>query len=127
MEDLIQGGGFLLQSTSAQRVFTPEDFNEEHRMIVRTTSRFVEQRIMPVMDDLEAQKDGIIPRLLKEARELGLLGAEIPSEYDGTEMDKISATIIAEEFGKAGAFSQAHGGQTGMRRKIAEEITGKLS
>ena len=114
MTDLPEGGGFLIEPASAQSVFTPEDFSEEHRMIVRTASRFVEEKVLPVMDDLESQKEGLIARLLKEAGDLGLLGAEIPSEYDGTEMDKISATIIAEELGKAGAFSQAHGAQTGI-------------
>jgi len=114
VKDLPEGGAFLIEPTSAQSVFTPEDFNEEHRMIVRTASRFVDEKVLPVMDDLESQKEGLIARLLKDAGELGLLGTEIPSEYDGTEMDKISATIITEEFGKAGSFSQAHGAQTGI-------------
>jgi alkylation response protein AidB-like acyl-CoA dehydrogenase len=114
MTNLPKGGGFLIESTSLENVFTPEDFNEEHRMIARTTSRFVNEKVLPVIEDLESQKEGLIAHLLMEAGDLGLLGAEIPLEYGGSEMGKISATIIAEEFGRAGAFSQSHGAQTGI-------------
>jgi alkylation response protein AidB-like acyl-CoA dehydrogenase len=114
MTDIPRGGSFLLQPTSAESVFTPEDFNEEHRMIARTVSRFIDEKILPVMDELESQPEGMIERLLKEAGELGLLGAEIPSEYNGTELDKISSTIIAEEMGRAGSFAMSHGAQTGI-------------
>ena len=51
---------------------------------------------------------------MRETGELGLLGAEIPSEYDGIELDKISSTIIAEEMGRAGSFPQWPGAQTGI-------------
>ena len=114
MTDLPQGGSFLLQPTSAGSVFTPEDFTQEHRMISRTVSRFIDEKILPVMDDLESQQEGMIERLLRETGELGLLGAEIPSEYDGLELDKISSTIIAEEMGRAGSFAMSHGAQTGI-------------
>jgi alkylation response protein AidB-like acyl-CoA dehydrogenase len=114
MTELPPGGGFLLQPTAAQSVFTPEDFSEEHRMIARTSARFVEEKIMSVMDDLESQREGLIPSLLRDAGEVGLLGAEVPMDYDGTELDKISSTIIAEEIGKAGSFAMIHGGQTGI-------------
>jgi alkylation response protein AidB-like acyl-CoA dehydrogenase len=114
MTDLPQGGSFLLQPTSAESVFTPEDFTQEHRMISRTVSRFIDEKILPVMDDLESQQEGMIERLLRETGELGLLGAEIPSEYDGMELDKISSTIIAEEMGRAGSFAMSHGAQTGI-------------
>ena len=60
MTDLPQGGSFLLQPTSAGSVFTPEDFTQEHRMISRTVSRFIDEKILPVMDDLESQQEGMI-------------------------------------------------------------------
>lgn len=114
MTDLIKGGSFVFQSTPPQEIFTPEDFTEEHRMIARTVSRFVSERVLAQIDDLESQKEGLIRELLKEAGELGLLGADIPEEYYGTQLDKISSTIIAEEMGRAGSFAMTHGGQTGI-------------
>ena len=83
-------------------------------MISRTVSRFIDEKILPVMDDLESQQEGMIERLLRETGELGLLGAEIPSEYNGTDLDKISSTIISEEMGRAGSFAMSHGAQTGI-------------
>ncbi len=114
MSDLPKGGSFLLQSSSPQSVFTPEDFVEEHRMIARTVSQFVTDRILARIDDLESQKEGMIEELLLEAGELGLLGAEIPEAYGGMELDKISSTIIAEGFGRSGSFAMTQGGQTGI-------------
>lgn len=83
-------------------------------MIARTVSRFVADRILARMEALESQKEGMIRELMGEAGELGLLGAEIPEAYDGTAMDKISATIIAEEMARGGSFAMTHGGQTGI-------------
>lgn len=114
MTNLPKGGSFLLNSTDPQSVFTPEDFTEEHQMIARTVSGFVTDKILARIDDLEAQKEGMIRELLQEAGELGLNGADIPEEYDGMELDKISSTIIAEGMGRAGSFAMTQGGQTGI-------------
>lgn len=56
----------------------------------------------------------MIRELMLEAGELGLLGAEVPEAYDGTAMDKVSSTIIAEEMARGGSFAMPHGGQTGI-------------
>ncbi len=114
MPDLPQGGSFLVRKTDPQAIFTPEDFTEEHRMIQRTVSRFVSDRILSRMEELESQREGMIRELIAEAGELGLLGAEIPEAYDGVEMDKISSTIIAEEMARGGSFAMTHGAQTGI-------------
>ncbi|MBF0474943.1 MAG: acyl-CoA dehydrogenase family protein [Deltaproteobacteria bacterium] len=114
MSELPKGGSFLVQATDPQSVFTPEDFTEEHRMIETTVSRFVSDRVLTRIDELESQREGLIRELLGEAGELGLLGAEIPEQYDGMEMDKISSTILAEGMGRAGSFAMTQGGQTGI-------------
>ena len=114
MSQLPKGGSFLVQSTDPQSVFTPEDFAEEHRMIEQTVTKFVADRILNRIEELESQKEGLIRELLEEAGELGLLGAEVPEQYDGFEMDKISSTVIAEGMGRAGSFAMTHGGQVGI-------------
>jgi alkylation response protein AidB-like acyl-CoA dehydrogenase len=114
MSQLPKGGSFLIQPTDPQSVFTPEDFAEEHRMIEQTVTKFVADRILNRIDDLESQKEGLIRELLEEAGELGLLGAEVPEQYNGFEMDKISSTVIAEGMGRAGSFAMTHGGQVGI-------------
>ena len=111
---LPKGGGYLFTTTSPGDIFTPEDFDDEHRLIADTVSRFLAERIFPRMDEIDAKKEGMMRELLVEAGELGLLGADIPEEYGGTETDEICSTIIAEKVGAAGSFAIAHGGHCGI-------------
>ena len=114
MADRYKGGSFLLGETDPGSIFTPEDFAEEHRMIANTVSRFIADKVFPVMEDLDAKKEGAMRGLLVEAGELGLLGADIPEQYGGFELDEICSTIIAEGVGSSGSFGVAHGGQVGI-------------
>ena len=114
MKSLPKGGSFLFDQTNPQAIFTPEDFTLEHKMIYRTTTGFVTDKVLSQMDELEAQKDGLLRELLEAAGELGLNGADVPEDYDGMNMDKISTTIIAECMGRSGSFAMTHGGQTGI-------------
>ncbi|MCB8816862.1 acyl-CoA dehydrogenase family protein [Desulfosporosinus shakirovi] len=114
MSNLPKGGSFLFGQTNPQDIFTPEDFTLEHNMIYRTTMGFVNDSILTRMDELESKKEGLIRELLEAAGELGLNGADIPEDYDGMNMDKISITIIAECIGRSGSFAMTHGGQTGI-------------
>lgn len=111
---LPKGGSYVFRSTEAAGVFTPEDFAEEHRMLAKTVSRFVSEKVFPVMKELEDKKEGLLRSLLVEAGEVGLLGADIPEQYGGFEMDEISSTIIAEGLGSSGCFGVTAGGQVGI-------------
>ncbi len=112
--NLPKGGSFLLGPMDPQDIFTPEDFTEEHRMIAKMVEDFVTDKVLANMENLEAKKEGLIRELLEAAGELGLLGADIPEEYDGMDLDKISSTLIAEGMGRSGSFAMTQGGQTGI-------------
>jgi len=114
MSDLPKGGSFIFGQTDFQTVFTPEDFTDEHKMIFRTAAGFVTDEVLPRMEELESKKEGLIRELLESCGELGLLGTDVPEEYDGMDMDKISSTIIAECMGRGGSFAMTQGGQTGI-------------
>lgn len=114
MSNIPKGGGFLLAATEPQDVFTPEDFTLEHKMIADTASGFVTRRVMPQMDEIESKKEGLTKELLLELGDLGLLAADIPEQYGGIEVDKVTSIIIAEEMGKAGSLVIAHAGQVGI-------------
>ena len=36
-----KGGSFLVEETPAEEVFTPEDFREEHKMLIKTTEDLI--------------------------------------------------------------------------------------
>ncbi|WP_106496769.1 acyl-CoA dehydrogenase family protein [Lentibacillus sp. Marseille-P4043] len=113
-EKLFKGGAFLVEDLTAKDVITPEDFTDEHKMIAKTTDDFVSGEVLPVMDKLENHEFGYSVDLLKKAGELGLLGADVPEEYGGLALDKISSSLITEKFARAGGFAISHGAHVGI-------------
>ncbi|MGM9966017.1 MAG: acyl-CoA dehydrogenase family protein [Rummeliibacillus sp.] len=111
---LIKGGSFLTEDIDAGRVFTPEDFTDEQKMIAKTTEDYVQTEVLPVVDNLENHEFEHSVRLLKKAGELGLLAADVPAEYEGLGLDKISSALITEKMALAGGFSITHGAHVGI-------------
>ena len=113
-EKVFKGGGFLVEDVEAEDILTPEDFTEEHHMIAKTTEEYVKNEVWPVIDELENHNFDISVKLLKKAGELGLLGADVPEEYGGLELDKITSSLITEKMSLAGGFSISHGAHVGI-------------
>jgi len=113
-KEFIKGGSFLIEDVALDRVFTPEDYTDEHKMIAKTAEDYVENEVLPVVEKLENHEFDISVKLLKEAGSLGLLGADVPEEYGGIELDKISSAIITEKMAVAGGFSISHGAHVGI-------------
>ncbi|HEX6593398.1 MAG TPA: acyl-CoA dehydrogenase family protein [Bacillota bacterium] len=113
-DKLFKGGAFLVEDLTGDDVITPEDFTEEHHMIAKTTEDFVEGEVVPLIDKLENHEFEYSVELLKKAGELGLLSADIPEEYGGLALDKISSSLITEKFARAGGFSITHGAHVGI-------------
>src|SRR5690625_3785050 len=110
----IKGGGFLVEELSGEDIITPEDFTDEHKMIATTTEGFIEDEVVPLIDKLENHEFEHSVELLKKAGELGLLSADVPEEYGGLGLDKISSSLITEKFARAGGFSITHGAHVGI-------------
>jgi alkylation response protein AidB-like acyl-CoA dehydrogenase len=113
-KQFIKGGSFLLGKVDAEAVYTPEDFTEEHRMIAETTSDFVEGEIVPHDEEIEKLDYELTVKLLRKAGELGLLGADIPEEFGGVGLDKISSTLIGENMINGFSFALSHGAHVGI-------------
>lgn len=110
-----QRGGFLIESTSPQEVFTPEDFNEEQLLIAKAVTEFVEGEIHPVSEEIEEKREGLLVSLLRKAGELGFLSADISEEYGGQDLDKVSILLLWEKMAQAGeSFMATFGTQTGI-------------
>ncbi|PAQ13700.1 acyl-CoA dehydrogenase [Bacillaceae bacterium SAOS 7] len=110
----VKGGAFLIEDISYDRVFTPEDFSDEQKMIAKTTEEFVMNSVMPQVPYLEKHEFERSVKLLHEAGELGLLSADVPEEYGGLNLDKVSSALIAEKLAIAGGFSITHGAHVGI-------------
>lgn len=110
----LKGVEFLVKETPANEVFTPEDFNEEQRMIKEMAEQFVTKEVSPVLDRIDKLEEGLMPSLLDKAGELGLLGAAFPEEYGGLGKDFVTATLINEALGAGHSFSVAMAAHTGI-------------
>lgn len=110
----IKGGSFLIEDISYQDMLTPEDFTEEHLMIAKTAEDFVEKDVLPQVEFLEKHEFDRTVKLLKKAGELGLLAADVPEEYEGLGLDKITSSLLTEKMSKAGGFSLSHGAHVGI-------------
>lgn len=115
IDTLTQGGGFLLTETEPQDVHTPEDFTDEQHLLAATARDFVTKEVLPCIDRIEAKEPGLIPELLKQAGEIGLLMAEVPQEYGGAGMGIISGMILMETVALGGgSFSVSLGDHVGI-------------
>ena len=110
----IAGGSFLLEWRTADEVFTPEDFSEQHRLIGQTAEQFAQNEIVPNIEKMEHKDFSVTRELLKKAGELGLSGVEIPEAYGGLEMDKVTAAVIADHMAKYAGFATTWGGHSGI-------------
>ncbi len=115
MEEFIKGGAFLIESISPQEVFTPEEFSEEQKLIAQAATEFVVGEVQPLIDEIEAQKEGLLPSLVKKAGELGLLSGDIAEEYGGQNLDKVSVSLLMEKLSQGGgSFMVAYAVHTGI-------------
>ena len=110
----LKGGEFLIKNVNYEDVFIPEEFDEEQQMIVETCSDFIKSQVEPYFDDLDNHKEGLMPQLLKQAGELGLLGVSVPEDYDGFEQSFLTNMRVNETMGSGYSFSVAFMAHTGI-------------
>ncbi len=108
------GGSFLISDATPEDCFFPEDFTDEHKQIAQTAADFAANEVVPASEAIEAKDFSVTRRLMKEAGELGLLSVDIPEEFGGMEMDKVSSAIVAENMGRQGSFSVAFSAHVGI-------------
>src|SRR3989454_9763576 len=111
---LKRGGSFLIEDSAAEDVFTPEDFSEEQMMIRDMTEQFVEEEVLPQAEKIEHKEWDVTVGLLRRCGELGLLGIEVPEEYGGENLDKVSAMIVSEKLARVASFAVSYGGHSGI-------------
>lgn len=109
-----RGGSFLVDETPAREVFTPDDFREEHRMLIVTTEDFVKNEVAPHVEELEHKDFGLTRRLMRKAGALGLLGADVPEEYGGGGLGIIASLLVGEHSVAGGSLTVVINAHTGI-------------
>lgn len=111
---MMKGAEYLVAASTAESVFTPEDFNEEQQALAETIDQFIANEVLPSVDRLEAHDFGRMVELLKQSGELGLLMIEAPEEYGGLGLNKATSTLASERMSPYGGFMVAYMVLTGI-------------
>lgn len=111
---ILKGGEWLIKESTPFETFTPEDFNEEQRMVLEMCNTFLDTEVMPILDRIDNMEQGLMPSLMDKAGEQGLLGTSIPEEYGGLGKDFITSTLVNEGLGGGYSFSVAIAAHTGI-------------
>ena len=83
-------------------------------MIRDMTEQFVVDEVVPQVEKIEKKDWSVTIGLLKRCGELGLLGVEVPEQYGGENLDKVSAMIVAEKLARVASFAVSYGGHSGI-------------
>ena len=112
--DVLRGGAFIIQDSTPDSTFIPEQFSEEQLMVKTMVQDFIKNDVEPNRLALEKQQEGLAISLLEKMGDLGLLGTHMPEEYGGTAMDTNTNTMICDLLGPAGGFTVSYAVQTGI-------------
>jgi alkylation response protein AidB-like acyl-CoA dehydrogenase len=109
-----KGGSWLMEDATASEVFTPEKMSDEHRLMAQTTDEFIDSEVLPKLEQLETKDWELARALIRRCGELGLLGVNVPEQYGGLDLDKVSSLIVAERIARSASFATSYGGQANL-------------
>ncbi len=106
------GGSFF--SKCPEQIFTPEDFSADELLMIQTAEQFSRKEILPRLELIDQQQEGLMPKLLAEAGAIGFCGIDTPEEYGGLGLSKNLAARILEYLSLNASFSVSIGVTSGI-------------
>nr|MDJ0624627.1 acyl-CoA dehydrogenase family protein [Desulfocapsaceae bacterium] len=73
-----------------------ELLSDEERLVRRTARDFINERVIPVIDDF-AQREAFPEELIRAMGELGFLGPTLPEEYGCAELSNVAYGLLMYE------------------------------
>ncbi len=110
----VTGGSFLIEDLRPEDIFTLEDLSDVQKEIARTTVEFAEKQVQPQIPAIEEKNFEVTKGLLRRAGELGLMAIDVPEEYGGLAMDKVTSALISDKIAVCGSFSVAFSAHVGI-------------
>jgi alkylation response protein AidB-like acyl-CoA dehydrogenase len=101
----VTGGSFLIEDLTPEDIFTVEDLSPEQKQIADVAAKFAEEKISPQVHEIEAKNWDVSRKLMRDLGDLGLLGIDVPEQYGGFDMDKITSTLVSQNLSVSGSFS----------------------
>ncbi len=109
-----KGGEFIIKETSANDIFIPEQWSEEQIMMKKTCDDFIDQEVLPILDRIDSQEEGLMPSIMEKAGALGLLGVSVPEELGGLGFDFVTSMLTTEALGAGYSTAVALSAHTGI-------------
>lgn len=82
--------------------------------MIQTAEQFSRKEILPIAERLDHQEEGLMPKLIRQAGELGFCGIDTPDAYGGLGLGKNLAARILEFLSLNGSFSVTIGVTSGI-------------
>jgi len=108
------GGAFLTEPVTARKPFSVEDFSADELSLASTAEEFVRTEVLPLIDEIEAKKDGVMPALLRRAGPVRRDGRIAPSRLRSV----ISRRASANSAGVYSAKSRRRNTSRGLKRTV---------
>ena len=110
----LKGGEFLITPMEESEIFLREELPAEVLEIGATANRFMREKVVPNIKEIDGHNFDLLVSLLKEAGELGLFSIDVPEEYEGLGMNKKTSMYVAEQMGLEASFLTAYAAHTGI-------------
>jgi alkylation response protein AidB-like acyl-CoA dehydrogenase len=88
--------------------------NDEQRMVLQTAQEFIDKEVAPAVEQLEAKDWALARSLVQRGAGLGLLATDVPEEFGGLDLDKVSSVAVGEAVGRSASFATTFGAQSGL-------------
>ena len=109
-----KGTAFLIEDSTPQDIFTPEDLSDEHLAVGRMVDEFWANEVEPNLPAIREKKPGLALSVLRKSVDLGLTAMTIPEAYGGMAMDLPSLMVTSERLGRDGSYGGWHSAHTGI-------------
>jgi alkylation response protein AidB-like acyl-CoA dehydrogenase len=109
---VIKGSSFLFEKRIPDEIFTREDISEEQRMFARVAEEFMQKEVLPRAEQIYSKDWAVTRELLSKASELDLLRIDIPEQYGGLGLDKVSSAYVGEQIAVMPSFGGSLGAHT---------------
>ena len=100
-----RGGRFIISPIGSDKIFTREEFSEDHKMFESAALEFAEKTIFPAREKLESHSKDMTLEMFRQMGELGFLGVDTPESYGGLGLDKTTACIVCDILSFGGSVS----------------------
>jgi len=101
------GGEFLTSKIGSSKIFSRENFDDQQQEFLTLAKQFALEEIYPQRDEIEKYNLELLRTLLQKSAEVGFLGIDVPEEYGGLSLDKVTSIILSEtlSFAESASFN----------------------